>query len=72
MPGPDPSGKIGYEEGNTTLKRSFSDPGTITNSALELGNFGTEYQCEAYVRITVHAKPQRDWHFTHNLWLYRE
>lgn len=70
--GPDPSGKIGYDEDDPDLQRSFSDSGTITNGALALGELGVSYQCEAYVRITVYARPQRDWHFTHHLWYFPE
>ena len=70
--GPDPSGEIGYDEDDPDLQRGFPDSGSITNSSLGTGNFGIEYRCEAYVRITVGATPKRDWHFINNLWLYRE
>ncbi len=72
VPGDDPSGKIGYDENDSDLQRSFSDSGSITNGALANGREGVEYRCEAYVRITVNANPKRDWHFAHDLWLYRE
>lgn len=60
--GNDTSGSIGYDKKDSDLERSFDQPGSITNSALANGETGKEYKCEAYIRLTVHAETQRDWH----------
>lgn len=62
VPGNDTSGSIGYDKKDSDLKRSFDHSGSITNSALADGEPGVEYDCYPYVRLTVHAETQRDWH----------